>query len=62
MRRACHHYAGPVARRSALCKRIAPDRCDILNRLIENGVVKILNLEKSGQFEVSAVEKMLEKL
>ena len=30
--------------------------------LIENGVVKIFNLDKPGQFEVSSVEKMLEQL
>ena len=30
--------------------------------LVDNGVVKIFNLEKPGQFEVSSAEKMLEKL
>ena len=30
--------------------------------LVENGVVKVLNLEKPGQFEVSSAEKMLEQL
>lgn len=30
--------------------------------LVEDGVVKILNLEKPGQFEVSSAEKMLEQL
>ena len=30
--------------------------------LVENGVVKILNLEKPGQFEVSSAEKMLAQL
>ena len=30
--------------------------------LVDNGVVKVLNLEKPGQFEVSSAEKMLEKL
>jgi peroxiredoxin len=30
--------------------------------LVEDGVVKILNLEKPGQFEVSSAEKMLERL
>lgn len=30
--------------------------------LVDNGVVKVFNLEKAGQFEVSSAEKMLEKL
>jgi peroxiredoxin len=30
--------------------------------LVENGVVKVFNLEKPGQFEVSSAEKMLENL
>ena len=30
--------------------------------LVENGVVKVLNLEKPGQFEVSSAETMLEQL
>ena len=30
--------------------------------MVDNGVVKVLNLEKPGQFEVSSAEKMLEKL
>lgn len=30
--------------------------------LVDNGVVKSLNLEKPGQFEVSSAEKMLEQL
>jgi len=30
--------------------------------LVDNGVVKRLNLEKPGQFEVSSAEKMLEQL
>lgn len=30
--------------------------------LVENGIVKALNLEKPGQFEVSDAEKMLEQL
>lgn len=30
--------------------------------LVDNGVVKILNLEKPAQFEVSGAEKMLEQL
>jgi peroxiredoxin len=30
--------------------------------MVDNGVVKIVNLEKPGQFEASAAEKMLEKL
>ncbi len=30
--------------------------------LVENGVVKALNVEKPGQFEVSSAEKLLEQL
>lgn len=30
--------------------------------LVEDGVVKVFNLEKPGQFEVSSAEKMLEQL
>ena len=30
--------------------------------MVDNGVVKVFNLEKPGQFEVSSAEKMLEKL
>ena len=30
--------------------------------LVDNGVVKVLNLEKPGQFEVSSAENMLDKL
>ena len=30
--------------------------------LVDNGVVKVFNLEKPGQFEVSSAEKMLEQL
>lgn len=30
--------------------------------MVDNGVVKIFNLEKPGQFEVSSAEKMLEQL
>lgn len=30
--------------------------------LVDNGVVKIFNLEKPGQFEASSAEKMLEQL
>ena len=30
--------------------------------MVDNGVVKFLNLEKPGQFEVSGAEKMLEQL
>lgn len=30
--------------------------------LVEDGVVKILNVEKPGQFEVSSAQKMLEQL
>lgn len=30
--------------------------------MVDNGVVKVLNLEKPGQFEVSSAEKMLEQL
>ena len=30
--------------------------------LVDNGVVKVLYLEKPGQFEVSSAEKMLEQL
>jgi len=30
--------------------------------LVDNGVVKVVSLEKPGQFEVSSAEKMLEKL
>jgi len=30
--------------------------------LVDNGVVKVLNLEKPGQFEVSSAETMLEQL
>jgi peroxiredoxin len=30
--------------------------------LVDSGVVKVINLEKPGQFEVSSAEKMLEQL
>jgi peroxiredoxin len=30
--------------------------------MVDNGVVKVFNLEKPGQFEVSSAEKMLEQL
>jgi peroxiredoxin len=30
--------------------------------LVDNGVVKVFNLEKPGQYEVSSAEKMLEQL
>lgn len=30
--------------------------------LVDNGVVKVFNLEKPGQFEVSSAEKMLAQL
>ena len=30
--------------------------------LVDNGVVKVFNFEKPGQFEVSSAERMLEKL
>lgn len=30
--------------------------------LVENGVVKVLNVEKPGQYEVSSPEKMLERV
>lgn len=30
--------------------------------MVDNGVVKVFNLEKPGQFEVSSVEKMLEQV
>ena len=30
--------------------------------LVDNGVVKVFNLEKPGQFEVSSAEKILEQL
>ena len=30
--------------------------------MVDNGVVKVLNLEKHGQFEVSSAERMLEQL
>lgn len=30
--------------------------------LVDNGVVKVFNLEKPGQFEASSAEKMLERL
>jgi peroxiredoxin len=30
--------------------------------LVDNGVVKIFNMEKPGQFEVSSAEKMLSQL
>ena len=30
--------------------------------MVDNGVVKVFNLEKPGQFEISSAEKMLEQL
>jgi peroxiredoxin len=30
--------------------------------LVDSGVVKVINLEKPGRFEVSSAEKMLEQL
>jgi peroxiredoxin len=37
-------------------------RCQRFSMLVENGVVKSLNIEAPGKFEVSSAEAMLAKL
>jgi len=37
-------------------------RCQRFSMLVDNGVVKALNLEEPGKFEVSSAEKMLEQV
>jgi len=55
-------YAKALGLDMDLTERGMGVRSQRYSMLVEDGVVKILNLEKPGQFEVSSAEKMLEQL